>query len=434
MPEELGNTRETPTSRDGSALPRPGTAAAVGFLTVLAASYVVNSADRQVFPVLVKQVSQEYHFNLAQGGLLATVFALGIGLSGVPSGRLLDRMSRKNVMLIGIVIYSAFTVLTAESFGFPDMLAYRAFSGVGESLQNAALFSAVGAFFYTRRSLALGVLNLAYGLGSSLGPLLGAYLSTATGSWRPPLYALGGAGFVFVVVILLGISKRYTETKDRPHTVTTASPLPRTLLNRTSVLLCVVCVMAGLTLYSYLGLYPTFLQSQLHFTVNQAGFAASMFGVGSIVISIPSGYLGDRFGNRTMLFVALTGSLVVGAVTFSGPTGTTAQAVLSFLEGAFASALTYVNLYSLLQKSLNPAMIGRASGAFVTWFYLPSAVAGYIFSELVGRLGWAGAAAVQLCVLPVLGILCTVLVPRQPTGNTTKRRREPDMPVVPPTE
>jgi MFS family permease len=433
MPEELGNTVESPKSRGG--LPRPGTAAAVGILAVLAASYVVNSADRQVFPVLVKQVSHDYHFSLAQGGLLATVFTLGIGLSGVPTGRLLDRMSRKKVMLIGIVIYSAFTVLTAESFGFPDMLAYRTFSGVGESLQNAALFSAVGAFFYTRRSLALGVLNMSYGIGSTLGPLLGAYLSTAMGGWRAPLYIFGGAGFVFVIVILLGISKRYTETKERPRAVTTASPLPRTLLNHTSILLCVVCVIAGLSLYSYLGLYPTFLQNQLHFSVNQAGLAASLYGIGAMVASVPSGYLGDRFGNRAMIFAALAGTVVVGLVMFTVATSTATQAALSFLEGAFGSGLTYVNLYAWLQKSLNPALVGRASGAFVTWFYLPSAVAGYVFSELVGRLGWGGAAAVQLCVLPVLGILCTVCI-RRPTDNTTQSRRTRDMPAVatPPVE
>jgi len=77
-------------------------------------------------------------------------------------------------MLIGIVIYSAFTLLTAVSVGFGDMFVYRALSGVGESMQNAALFSAVGAYFFANRAMALGSLNFAYGLGGFLGPLLGA--------------------------------------------------------------------------------------------------------------------------------------------------------------------------------------------------------------------------------------------------------------------
>jgi MFS family permease len=399
-----------PTSDAGLAPPvRPATALAVGVLTVLAASYVVNAADRQVFPVLLKSLNSHYGFTLAQGGFLATIFTIGIGLGGLPAGRLMDRMSRKSVMLIGIGIYSAFTVLTAYAFGFGDMAAYRALSGVGESLQNAALFSAVGAYFYTRRSLALGVLNLSYGLGSFLGPLIGARMLTATGDWRPPLYLFGGLGFVFVLVIAVGVQRRFTEVRELPGPAgapgEASAGLPRTLRNRETVLLCLACAAAGLSLYSYLGLYPTFLQNVLGFTANQAGLDAGLFGIGSLVASVPAGYLGDKLGNRVVVVAALAAAIVVGALMFMVATGPTAQATLSFLEGAFGSGFVYVNLYSALQRSMHPDKIGMASGAFVAYFYVPSAAAGYVFAKLVSGIGWAGAAAVQLMFIPLLAII-----------------------------
>src|SRR3981189_44310 len=164
--------------------PRLTRAVALTSLVVLALSYVTNAMDRQVFPVVLPQVSENLGFTLAQGGLLATIFTLGIGLAGVPTGFLLDRLSRKAGVLVGIALYSGFTVLTGFGVGFGDLFAYRALSGVGEAMQNAALFSAVGAYFFAHRALAIGSLNFAYGVGGFIGPLLGAGLAASFGSWR----------------------------------------------------------------------------------------------------------------------------------------------------------------------------------------------------------------------------------------------------------
>src|SRR5271166_4253146 len=55
---------------------RVGTIASVVFFTICAGTYVVNAADRVIFPVLLRSINLEYHFTLAQGGLLATIFLL----------------------------------------------------------------------------------------------------------------------------------------------------------------------------------------------------------------------------------------------------------------------------------------------------------------------------------------------------------------------
>jgi MFS family permease len=398
------------------------TVSAIVVLVLLAASYAINAADRQVFPILLTSITKHYGFSLTEGGFLATIFTLGIGLGGIPGGRLADRLSRKSMMVIGIAIYSTFTILTPLAFGFADMAAYRTLSGVGESLQNAALFSAVGAYFYTRRSLALGALNVSYGIGGALGPLIGARLFTASGSWSLPLYVFGIVGFLFALAILLAVDKVFTETTDtgRPRTGAGAenSPLPGTLRNRTSVILCLACAAAGLSLYSYLGLYPTFLQSHLGLSVNDAGLAASMFGIGSLVASIPAGYLGDRFGNRIVVQLSFLCAIVVGALMFMAADTVAEQAALSFLEGAFGSGFVYVNLYAALQRSLRPSLVGRASGAFVTCFFLPSAFAGYLFAQLVKSAGWAGATLVQLMLFPLIGaiLMAFVRIP-EPAGQ-----------------
>jgi MFS family permease len=368
---------------------------AVVMLVLVAASYVINAMDRQVFSVVLPPIREDFSFSLAQGGFLSTIFTLGIGLAGVPSGYLLDRYPRKVVMLIGIAIYSVFTILTALALGFLDMSLYRAITGIGESMQNAALFSAVGAYFYSRRAMAL----------------FGGVMLQSTGSWKLPFYVYGVLGLVFIGIIGFFVTRRFTE-QEEPPSVTAASVderMPERLLNRNLIIGIITAAIVGTSMYGYLGLYPSFLQEELGFTPTQAGFALSMFGLGALM-GIPAGYLGDRFPQRWVIIGALVGAIVTGYVLFNLITTPLQHNVLSFLEGMFASGFLFVNVYSLMQRSVKTTIIGRASGAFITSLYVPSALAGYLFAFLVGRFDWGGAAIVQLVLIPLIGIVAMLFL------------------------
>lgn len=387
----------------------PSSTIAIVALLIIAATYVVNAMDRIVFPVLLHTVDHEYGFTLAQGGFLATIFTLGLGVAGVPSGFLFDRMSRKTVAVVGIVIYSVCTILTAVSIGFYDMAAYRAISGVGEALQNAAIFTAAGAYFSRNRTLALGVLNVAYGLGSFIGPRWGAHILATTGSWREPLYLYGIIGLVGALVVMLVIPKGFTEQHFEEVSGQAASEehIPDRLINRNTVIIGIAAICGGVASFGYLGLYPTFLRTQLNFSLPQVGTAASMFGAGAIM-GLLCGYLGDRVNQKWLNFVTLIVLGIVGYALFNVAKTPLSQDILSFLEGTASSGFLYVNDYSLMQRSVRSTIVGRASGLVVTCVYLPSALAGYLFALLVGKFGWGGAATLQqalLLIIPIVSML-----------------------------
>ena len=380
---------------------------AVVMLVIVAASYVINAADRQVFFVVLPGISEELGFSLASGGLLATIFTLGIGLCGFPIGFVLDRYSRKAVMLIGIIIYSVFTILTALALGFFDMAIYRGVTGVGEAMQQAALFAAVGAYFYRRRAMALGTCNFAYGLGAFFGPLFGGVLFQATGAWETPFYVYGIIGLVFAAIIYFVVPRGFTEQIDPGAPGSAAAEvdarMPERLFNRNIIIGIITAAVVGLSMYGYLSLYPTFLQSQLGFSPTAAGFALSMFGIGALM-GIPAGYLGDRFDQRWIIIAALVGAIITAYLLFHVGQTEFQQSLLSFLMGTFASGFLFVNVYSLMQRSVRTTAIGRASGTFITSLFVPSALAGYLFGSLVGRFDWGGAAIIQLMLLPLIGI------------------------------
>jgi MFS family permease len=410
-------------------LPRLSTPVAVISLLMVCATYCVNAMDRIVFPVLLPSVAKEYNFALSDGGLLATTFTLGLGLAGIPGGYLFDKMSRKAVAVLGITIYSICTILTTVAIGFWDMAAYRAVSGVGEALQNMAIFTLAGAYFIRNRTLAMAMLNVAYGVGAFIAPRWGSSLMVAYESWRAPLYVYGVVGLVGAVVMLF-ISKRFTEQVGllTKQDVANEQHIPDSLINRNTVLLATASVCCGLSNFAYLGLYPTFLDSMLHFTKPETAAAASMYGAGALM-ALPFGFLADRVSQKYLQVFAVLLTAASGYAIFNVAVTVEAQEALSFLMGMAVSGIIYVNGYSLMQRTVRAKIAGRASGLYVCVFYMSAAFSGYIFAQLKGAYGWGdgaliietlqmGIAVVAVLFMDLSKTSANPSTPKQPLMNT----------------
>jgi MFS family permease len=393
--------------------------AAFGALLLIAVTYIVNAMDRLVFPTLLPTVVHEYGFTLATGGFLATIFTLGLGVGGIPGGYLFERRSRKLVAILGIVIYSGCTILTCVSFGFFDMAIYRAVSGVGEAFQNVAIFTMAGAYFTHNRTLAFGVLNIAYGLGSFIGPRWGAHLLAETASWRLPLCIYGVIGLFGAIILLLFVSKRFTEQhlEDPRDNIGSEHHIPDRLINRNTILVTLASVGGGLAAYGYLGLYPTYLQTELHFSLEASGAAASMYGAGAL-LGLVCGYLADRISQKYLTIVTLVALGAIGYSIFNIATTPLSQGVLSFLEGTAFSGFLFINNYSLMQRSVRSRVMGRASGLMLASINLPAALSGYLFAQLVGWLGWSTAALIQMSMLLMIPAIAMLLF--DPAKTTCK--------------
>lgn len=409
----------------GSSTVRRGTATAMYLLIAL--SYVINAMDRSVFSNLVKSIVTEYHLSLTEGGLLSTVYAIGFGLTGIFAGYLLDRAARKSVMVAGILVYSVFTLIMPLSHGFWDMTAYRVLSGVGEAMQQTAIFTIAGVFFARRRNLVIGGLNAAYGVGAFVGPLLGTQIFLMSGNWRPPLYVFGALGLVFAAVTMVVLSSDFSEYGKRPRehrgetAGTAAADAPGSWFNRNVVLLSISNLMIGILNYGYIGLYPTFLKSQLHFSPSAAAFAQSLYGIGAIT-GIVAGYLGDRFGERRLVYVAVAGSAVSGLLMFDVAHAQWQQVLLSFLFGSFGSGFLFVNVYAMTQKAVRAGHVGKASGIASSAHYLGAGFAGALFAAMVTAWNWHLATVVQMVAVPAIALVCVFFVrmsKQQPAGVST---------------
>src|ERR1700692_3512940 len=172
---------------------------AIAMFCVLLASYVLMAADRYLFPVLAPDIRKTFGFSLANTGLLSTIFTLGLGIGGLPTGYLLARYSRKMVLLMGIVIFSAATALTTQVPGFWTTLLCLAAQGIGMSMLATSMFALAARYFSGYRCAAIGSVNFCYGIGGFLGPFIAGKLRQSYNTWHAPTIAFGLFGFVMGV-------------------------------------------------------------------------------------------------------------------------------------------------------------------------------------------------------------------------------------------
>lgn len=402
----MNTTGQIPTS---AVTEQPGTnAAAIAMYCVLLASYSLMAADRYLVPVLAPDVRRQFGLSLATTGLLSTIFTLGLGIGGLPTGYLLSRFSRKMVLLTGIAIFSSGIAATTLATGFWSLFVCLAVTGVGMAMEATVMFALAASYFVKYRGAAVGSVNLCYGLGGIYGPILASALLAAYSTWRAPMIAFGAAGFVFIAIIAVAVRPWFSETRRAAQAKKDAGGAP-TLANRNTILLTILSIVHGLVLYGYLGMYPTFLRESLHYDPKAAGFVMSFFGLGGI-LSIAGGWLGDKLSPRAVLGGAFLMSAGLGYLFFHGSEAVAMKAILSFTYGVVGSALLYVNLAANHVKAVRSSIASRASGMFVTSLYASSAAAGYLMGWLANQGGWAIAGAIQMSLLSVVGAALALML------------------------
>jgi DHA1 family inner membrane transport protein len=373
-----------------AAIPLPGQqsgtgAIAIAMFCVLLVSYILMAADRYLFPVLAADVRKEFGFSIPLTGLLTTIFTAGLGIAGLATGYLLARFSRKTVLLIGIAVFSGATALTTQAVGFFSMLVLLAAQGMGMSMLATSMFALAANYFSNNRAAAIGSVNFCYGIGGFLGPIIAGSLRTNYGTWHAPMLYFGAFGFVMIAVIIATVRPWFSETQHAAQTKADSGGAA-TLMNRNTAILTIVSFIHGLSMYGFLGMYPTFLRENLNYSPKDAGTVIGFFGAGALA-SIAGGWLGDRLSPRLVLSGSLLSIAILGYLFYMQNFDMLTREILTCIYGVTGSAVLYVNLAGCHVKALKRSLSSKGSGMFVTSLYAGGAFGGYFLSKLVGPLG-----------------------------------------------
>jgi MFS family permease len=169
-------------------------------LGLLAATNLLSFVNRNVIFALFDPIKAELSISDAQLGWLASAYVLVFSLAALPFGILSDLRSRRAVITVGVVLWSAFTLASGFATNFGQLLVCRALVGMGAAAFSGAAQSLTADFFPLRgRAVAMGILAAGITLGGVIGIWLGGRLEAVYG-WRTAMIAVSLPGFLLAVL------------------------------------------------------------------------------------------------------------------------------------------------------------------------------------------------------------------------------------------
>jgi len=273
-------------------------------LTVLTLIYLVNFIDRQILPILLQPIKDEFKVSdSALGLLLGPTFALFYSVLGVPMAMLADRVNRKTLIGISLALFAVMTAACGLAGRFWQLAVMRVWTGVGEAGTGPASQAMIADLYPpAERSKA----QATYATGSNLGVLvafaLGGLIAARFG-WRAAFLLASLPGLTLAVLLFATVED---VPRGRSEAVVDAEAAPR--LSRVLSHLCASktfrftalgACMTCFTGNAVFGFFPAFLMRSHGLRIGQIGLIVALItGVGGGLATFLSGYLADRMARR----------------------------------------------------------------------------------------------------------------------------------------
>lgn len=196
----------------------PQNAAARWAMASLSLSMLLSSLGTSIANVALPTLTQSFDasFQSVQWVVLAYLLAITSTIVGV--GRLGDVVGRRQLLLIGIAVFTVASGLCSAAPGLGWLIVARALQGIGAAIMMALTLALVGdAIPKERTGSVMGLLGTMSAVGTALGPTLGGLL-IAVGGWQA----------IFLIKLPLGVAALLLALRALPADVPspTAPRLP----------------------------------------------------------------------------------------------------------------------------------------------------------------------------------------------------------------
>jgi EmrB/QacA subfamily drug resistance transporter len=140
--------------------------------------------DVTAVAIALKSVGTSLHTSFSGVQWVIDAYTLTLAALLLTSGSLADRLGRKRVFIVGLVIFTLASLVIGASPDIATMILARAVQGVGAAVMYAVGPALIGQEFQGReRGAAFGALGGVAGLAIAIGPLIGGFLTSGE-SWR----------------------------------------------------------------------------------------------------------------------------------------------------------------------------------------------------------------------------------------------------------
>jgi len=186
------------------------------FITV-----ALDGFDTAIIGFIASDLVQEWGVEKSALGPVMSAALVGLAFGALTAGPMADRIGRKKVLVLSILVFGGFSLLTAFASSLNQLALLRFLTGLGlgAAMPNAATLMSEYAP-ERKRALLVNLMFVGFPIGSSMGGFISAWLIPHYG-WQSVL-VLGGVMPLMLAVVLIFLlpeSARYlvVHNKPQPH-------------------------------------------------------------------------------------------------------------------------------------------------------------------------------------------------------------------------
>ena len=177
----------------------PAQRSRAAILVALCLAAFIISVDVTIVNVALPTLVRKLGASTTQLQWIVDAYSLVFAALVLAAGSLSDRLGRKGVLLIGLAVFAVGSLTGAFSGTIAELIASRAFMGLGAALMFPSTLSLLVNVFTERgeRAMAIGLWGATTGIGIATGPIVGGWLLERY--WW-------GSIFAFMAIVAAGIA------------------------------------------------------------------------------------------------------------------------------------------------------------------------------------------------------------------------------------
>ena len=172
--------------------------------------------DISIVNVALPYIEQDLKASLADLQWVIDAYALTLAAFLLTAGTVADAVGRRRVFSIGVVVFTAGSLLCGLATGPTFLALARAAQGVGGAIMFATSLALLAQAFHGRdRGIAFGVFGMITGVAIAIGPVLGGALTSGL-SWRWIFFVNIPIGIIALAIALLRVDESRSPRTRRP--------------------------------------------------------------------------------------------------------------------------------------------------------------------------------------------------------------------------